>query len=59
LKQRYAYAAKLLVSTELSLKEICSIINVNDVYHFSRTFKRRYGKAPSLYRQEHAGEKNQ
>ncbi|MBE6357347.1 MAG: helix-turn-helix transcriptional regulator [Lentisphaerae bacterium] len=52
LKRRYEYAAELLTTTELSLKEICNIISVNDVYHFSRMFKQRYGVAPSIYRKQ-------
>jgi AraC-like DNA-binding protein len=52
LKRRYEYAAQLLTTTDLTLKEICSIISVNDVYHFSRMFKQRYGVAPSIYRKQ-------
>ena len=52
LKRRYEYAARLLCTTDMTLKEICSIVSINDVYHFSRMFKQRYGMAPSTFRKQ-------
>ena len=49
---RYALAAQLLESTDLSIGEICARIGVNDPFHFSREFKRFHERSPSLYRAE-------
>ncbi len=47
---RYAQAARLLESTDLSIKEICSSVGVADRFHFSRCFKQIYGNSPAAYR---------
>lgn len=47
---RYAQAARLLGSTDLSIKEICAEIGVSDRFHFSRCFKHIYGSSPAAYR---------
>ena len=49
---RYALAAQLLESTDLSIGEICAQIGVNDAFHFSREFKRFHERSPSVYRSE-------
>jgi len=49
---RYALAAQLLESTDLSIGEISERIGVNDPFHFSREFKRFHERSPSLYRAE-------
>ena len=49
---RYALAAQLLESTDLSIGEVCERIGVNDPFHFSREFKRFHERSPSLYRAE-------
>jgi len=49
---RYALAAQLLESTDLSIGEICGRIGVNDPFHFSREFKRFHERSPSRYRAE-------
>lgn len=49
---RYALAAQLLESTDLSIGEICAQIGVNDPFHFSREFKRFHERSPTLYRAE-------
>ena len=50
LSKRYEYAARLLEKTNYSIKEICQMISINDPFHFSRTFRRRYGLSPSAWR---------
>ena len=50
LKKKYAYAAELLKTTDLSIGEICETVGINDQYHFSRYFKKLYGVPPSIYR---------
>lgn len=49
---RYAQAAQLLESTDLSIGEISERIGVNDPFHFSREFKRFHERSPSRYRAE-------
>jgi len=47
---RYALAAQLLESTNLTIGEICERIGINDPFHFSREFKRYHERSPTLYR---------
>ena len=46
---RYRTAAKLLLESHLPVKEVCRKVGINDQYHFSREFKRRYGMPPSVW----------
>ena len=50
LKKKYAYAAELLKTTEMTIGEICGTVGVSNQYQFSRYFKKLYGVSPSLYR---------
>lgn len=43
-------AALCLRSTELSIREIAGLVGYNDVFHFSKQFKRHFGVAPQLFR---------
>lgn len=47
---RYAQAARLLESSNLSIEDICERIGIKDRFHFSREFKRFHERSPSLYR---------
>ena len=44
-------AALLLIQTNYSIKKISLILNFDNQYYFSRTFKRIYGVSPKPYRQ--------
>lgn len=44
-------AARLLRYSDLSIGEIAYRIGIGDQLYFSRAFKRRYGEAPSAYRE--------
>lgn len=46
---RLEKAAELLLTGELTQKEIAAHIGYPDVYSFSRMFRRRYGLAPGLW----------
>lgn len=46
---RLEKASRLLLSGELTQKEIAAHVGYTDVYSFSRMFKRRYGMAPGLW----------
>ena len=40
----------------ITLKEIADILNFYDEFHFSRTFKKKVGISPSLYRKNNPGQ---
>lgn len=50
---RMRKAKDLLETTLLSIKQIMSIIGVQDRSHFIRDFKRAYGFTPTQYREQH------
>jgi len=50
LRQRLESAARLLAEKELSVKDIAEQTGFFDTFHFSRTFKKRYGVSPSNYK---------
>lgn len=43
-------AAELMVSTELRTTEIAFVCGFSDVAHLSKTFKQKFGIAPSIYK---------
>lgn len=47
---RNQHAAKLLGDTELSITEIGYVCGFADSAHFSRSFKKRFGRSPSAWR---------
>jgi AraC family transcriptional regulator, exoenzyme S synthesis regulatory protein ExsA len=50
LKRRLQHSATLLQSTSMSVTEIAFNSGFEDLSHFSRVFKEKYGRSPSLYR---------
>ncbi|MBL8176539.1 MAG: helix-turn-helix transcriptional regulator [Bryobacterales bacterium] len=51
IKQRRLEAAvQLLQRTRLTIPQICAKIGVQDISHFSRSFKRLYGIPPAAHR---------
>jgi AraC family transcriptional activator of pobA len=48
-------AARLLRFTDLTAQEIAQRVGYDDPLYFSRAFKRRYGEAPSAYRERVQG----
>lgn len=47
---RFERARDLLVTSDLSVKEIACHVGVNDVSHFVRDFQRLYGMSPRRFR---------
>lgn len=47
---RYEHAKKLLLYTQLNLKEIASVCGYSDEFHFSKSFKKHCGQPPSVLR---------
>ena len=50
IKTRITFACELLVTTELSIKEIGVLVGYNDAHFFSRIFKSKTGISPKEYR---------
>ena len=51
LKARMERAARLLAESPLSVGEIATQVGYDNIYHFSRQFKRAFGISPGHYRQ--------
>lgn len=50
--KRFEYACRLLRLTNFSISEIAYQMGFNDVFSFSRFFKRMYGRSPKTYRND-------
>ena len=50
-------ACQLLETTDLKVNQICTMVGIDDSYHFSRVFTKIVGVSPKKYRQTIA-EKN-
>ena len=50
LECRLSKSLELLLDTNLSLKQICEDSGFNDFSHFTKAFKKKYGRSPSSYR---------
>jgi AraC family L-rhamnose operon transcriptional activator RhaR len=48
-------AASLLRSTDRPVKEIAQVVGFPDIHHFTRRFKRHWGRPPAEYRREKPG----
>ena len=46
-ERRLAFARSLLASTSLTVTDICHAAGFNDLSHFGRAFRRRYGASPT------------
>ena len=53
LNKKINFAKKLLIDTNLSVKEIATKLCFSDEYYFSNIFKEKAGISPSLYRKSH------
>ena len=51
-KKRMQLSEKLLISTDLPLREVAASSGFSDVEYFSRTFKRHHGVSPATWRRE-------
>lgn len=47
---RVSEAGRLLLSTDLSVTEICQMLNYSSLYQFSQVFKKKMGVSPAAYR---------
>lgn len=50
LQHRIQIAKELLITTEMSIGEIAEKVGYNDIYHFSKIFKKTVGITPSQYK---------
>lgn len=50
--RRLRFARSLLASTALGVTEVCHAAGFNSLSHFGRAYRRRYGHAPSVGRQQ-------
>ena len=55
LNKKIGFAKKLLIDTNLSVKEIATKLCFSDEYYFSNIFKEKSGCTPSQYRKSHTG----
>ena len=55
LNKKISFAKKLLIDTNLSVKEIATKLCFSDEYYFSNIFKEKVGCPPSQYRRSHEG----
>lgn len=51
-EKRIAFAKKQLLQTNMSIRDIATMIHFCDVPHFSKTFKTQTGYTPSKYRKQ-------
>lgn len=51
---RLERARELLVQEEIPIQEVAAAVGYGDAYHFSKLFKKYYGKSPSQVRKENA-----
>lgn len=54
---RMEKAKELLLSSSLSMKEICAQVGYSDPNYFSRTFKKNVGVTPTEYKEGKSGER--
>jgi AraC-like DNA-binding protein len=50
---RLTMASRLLVASDSSILDIASEVGFENLSHFNRSFKKRFGQTPSTYRKEH------
>ncbi|WP_176731899.1 helix-turn-helix transcriptional regulator [Micromonospora rhizosphaerae] len=49
--RRLQFARSLLAASDLPVTQVCHAAGFNDLTHFSRSFRRRFGRSPSTTRQ--------
>lgn len=49
--RRLQFARGLLAASRLPVTEVCHAAGFRDLTHFSRSYRRRYGSAPSAHRE--------
>ena len=49
---RLDHAAELLGQSHAPIKHVAVAAGYEDIYHFTRAFKRRHGQPPAAYRRE-------
>lgn len=54
-RSRMEYAASLLQTTDLPVKQVAQYCGIHDVNYFTKTFKKYQGKAPKEYRKDYSG----
>lgn len=50
IRMKMNHAARILVSQDVTIKEVSDLIGYPDQLHFSRTFKRTYGVSPKFFK---------
>ncbi len=55
IEHRMSHAAYLLANRNLTVSEVAVACGYNDPYHFSRMFKKHFGKSPRMMRQNPDG----
>ncbi len=58
-KKRMQLSEKLLITTDLPLREVSSLSGFADVEYFSRTFKRFHGASPAAWRKQERSQDTQ
>lgn len=53
-ERRLDRAKELLMNTSMSVTDICFMTGFENITHFSRTFKERYGCSPISYKQQYS-----
>lgn len=48
--KRFEYAKEMLLSTDLAVKDIASMVGINDANYFARVFKQYFGDTPTTFR---------
>ncbi len=54
---RLLEASRILVTTNLSVKEVASCVGLNDLSHFVRDFESAFGLSPTRYRRRQSQKK--
>lgn len=55
IKLRLFLASQMLAETSIPVSEVINRVGFNDVVHFSRIFRKKFGYSPSEYRQKIVG----
>lgn len=52
IKIRLTHARDLLKKGTYTIKEVAQLVGYQDAYHFSKSFKKQYGSAPSAFEKQ-------